>query len=160
MKCWICSREARGFGITDTRYAIGDARRYPARWVFCSKRCQDAFHRFYSVRVEAERKDEELPMIDATEFEQAAIRGCLKAFGSAAGEIGYAKPLGDYTEAEALRVVDAIVTCFVNTMADRYGSTGFNFPPVRGLAEIVQDPFSDLKNDLPWEEGTAQKGGA
>lgn len=159
MKCWVCSREARGFGITDTRYRIGDARRYPVRWVFCSKRRQDGFHRLYSVRVEAESKEQEPPMIDATEFEQAAIRGCLKAFGEAAGEIGYTKPLGDYTEAEALRVCDAIVTSFVNAMADRYGSTGFNFPPVRGLAEVVQDPFSDFKNDLPWEEGTAQKGG-
>lgn len=98
-------------------------------------------------------------MIDATEFEQAAIHGCLKAFGEAAGEIGYTKPLGDYTEAEALRVCDAIVTYFVNAMADRYESAGFNFPPVRGLAEVVQDPFSDFKNDLPWEEGGTQKGG-
>lgn len=97
MKCWVCSREARGFGITDTRYRIGDARRYPVRWVFCSKRCQDGFHSLYSVRVEAESKEQELPMIDATEFEQAAIRGCLKAFGEAAGEIGYTKPLGDYS---------------------------------------------------------------
>lgn len=99
-------------------------------------------------------------MIDATKYEQEAMRGCLKAFGSAASEIGFTKPLGDYSEAEALQVCDAIVTCFVDAMANRYGSAGFNFPPVRGLGEVVTDPFGDLKSDLPWEEAPAKKGGA
>lgn len=157
MKCWICSRQARGFGITDTRYSIGDARRYPVGWVFCSKRCQDAFHRFYAIRVEAERKDEELPMIDATEIEQAAMRSCLKAFGEAAGEIGFDKPLSQYTEVEALQVIDTIVTRFTDAMAERHASTAF--PAVRGLSNVEQDPFADLKNELPWVQGS-QKGGA
>lgn len=157
MKCWICTREARGFGITDTRHGIGDARRYPIDWVFCSRRCQDAFHALYIVRIEAERLGREPPMIDATEFEQAAIRLCLKAFGEAAGEIGFDKPLGAYSEAEALQVCDAIVTCYTNAMAERHAST--SFPPVFGLAAAVQDPFADLMNDLPWEQGGAQKGG-
>jgi len=96
-------------------------------------------------------------MIDATDFEQAAIRGCLKAFGEAAGEIGFSKPLGSYSEVEALQVCDAIVTCFTDAMAERHASTAF--PAVRGLPNVVHDPFADLKNDLPWEEGK-QKGGA
>ena len=158
MKCWICSREARGFGITDTRYSIADPRRYPVDWVFCSKRCQDAFHRFYNLRVDAEYNGKELPMIDATKYEQAAIRRCLKAFGEAAGEIGYALPLGQYSESEALKVCDAIVSCFVDAMAERHASTAF--PAVRGLPNVVQDPFADLKSDLPWEEPQSQKGGA
>jgi hypothetical protein len=149
MKCWICTRAARGFGITDTRHGIGDARRYPIDWVFCSKRCQDAFHALYIVRVEAERLDREPPMIDATQFEQAAIRSCLKAFGEAAGEIGFDKPLGAYSEAEALRVIDAIVTCYTDAMVDAHEAA--KFPPMRGLSAPVSDPFSDLKNDLPWE---------
>ena len=157
MKCWICTREARGFGIIDTRYPLADARRYPVNWVFCSKRCQEAFHQLYCVRVEAEDKGKEFPMIDATDFEQAAIRGCLKAFGEAAGEIGFSKPLGSYSEVEALQVCDAIVTCFTDAMAERHASTAF--PAVRGLPNVVHDPFADLKNDLPWEEGK-QKGGA
>ncbi len=158
MKCWICSREARGFGITDTRYSIADPRRYPVDWVFCSKRCQDAFHLFYNLRIDAEDKGKERPMIDATEHEQAAIRRCLKAFGEAAGEIGFDKPLGDYNEAEALRVCDAIVSCFVDAMAEQHASTAF--PAVRGMPAVEQDPFADLKNDLPWEEPQPQKGGA
>lgn len=157
MKCWICSREARGFGITDTRYSIADPRRYPVDWVFCSKRCQDAFHRFYNLRIDAEDKGKECPMIDANEYEQAAIRRCLKAFGEAAGEIGFDKPLGQYSESEALKVCDAIVSCFVDAMAERHASTAF--PAVRGLPNVVQDSFADLKSDLPWEESQSQKGG-
>ena len=97
-------------------------------------------------------------MIDATEFEMSAIRGCLKAFGTVAGEIGFDKPLGNYSEAEALQVCDAIVTCYTNAMVEHHASTAF--PAVRGLSAVVHDPFSDLKNDLPWEEGNSQKGGA
>jgi hypothetical protein len=46
MKCWVCKRQARGFGHTDNRHQ-GDPRRYPIDWVFCSRRCQDAFHALY-----------------------------------------------------------------------------------------------------------------
>ena len=47
MKCWVCKRQARGYGHTDNRYGVGDPRRYPIDWVFCSRRCQDAFHALY-----------------------------------------------------------------------------------------------------------------
>ena len=156
MKCWICTREARGFGITDTRHGIGDARRYPIDWVFCSKRCQDAFHLFYVMRIEAERLDQELPMIDATQFEQAAIRSALKAFGEAAGEIGFTKPLGDYSEAQALQVIEAVVTGYTQAMVAHHEAT--KFPPVRGLPHTLDpmvvdsvNPFADMEDDLPWE---------
>ena len=49
------------------------------------------------------------------ERELAAMRTCLKAFGAAAEEIGFDKPLGAYSEAEALQVVDAIVTCYTGS---------------------------------------------
>ena len=158
MKCWICSREARGFGITDTRYSIADPRRYPVDWVFCSKRCQDAFHRLYNLRIDAKDKGKERPMIDATKHEQAALRRCLKAFGDVAGEIGYALPLGQYSEAQALQVCHAIVSCFTDAMAELHASTAL--PVVRGLPAVVHDPFDDLESDLPWEQSHSQKGGA
>lgn len=156
MKCWVCSREARGLGVSDTRYRPGDPRRYPIDWAFCSKHCQDLFMKFYSVRVDAEEKGGKIPMIDATEYEQAAIRRCLKAFGEAATEIGFDKPLGQYDESEALKVCDAIVSCFVDAMAEGHASTAF--PAVRGLPNVVTDPFTDMPDDLPWDE--PQKGGA
>lgn len=88
-------------------------------------------------------------MIDASDIERAAMRQCLKAFGEAAGEIGFAKPLGDYAEAEALRVIDAIVTRYTDAMAAHHEAT--KFPPVRGMTPTVGDPFADLESDLPWE---------
>ena len=47
MKCWVCKRQARRFGHNDGRHKTGDPRRYPIDWVFCSRRCQDAFHALY-----------------------------------------------------------------------------------------------------------------
>ena len=47
MKCWVCTRQARGYGHTDNRHGIGHPARYPIDWVFCSRRCQDAFHALY-----------------------------------------------------------------------------------------------------------------
>ena len=63
--------------------------------------------------------------------QRAAMRACLKFFGEAAGEIGFTKPLGNYSEAEALQVIDAIVTCYTETMVEHHETT--KFPPVRGL---------------------------
>ncbi len=44
MECWVCKRQARGFGDTDGRFKDRDPRGYVLDWVFCSRRCQDAFH--------------------------------------------------------------------------------------------------------------------
>ena len=107
MKCWICSRQSRGLRHADLRHRPSDPRHYPSDWVFCSQRCQDAFHLLYGNWTRAVQSD--LPvgatMVDATPVEQAAMRLCLKFFGEAAGEIGFDKPLGAYTEAEALSVM-------------------------------------------------------
>lgn len=94
-------------------------------------------------------------MIDPSDIEMAAMRQCLKAFGEAAGEIGFAKPLGDYSEAEALRVIDAIVTCWSEAMVAHHEKT--KFPPVRGmpstpdpLAPDAANPFADFDDDIPF----------
>ncbi len=164
MKCWVCSRAARGYGYTEARHRVGDPRRYPIDWVFCSRRCQDAFHKLYGSWIRA--LDSGLPpeaaMVDATPLEQAAMRMCLRFFGEAAGAIGFEKPLGAYTEAEALSVIDAIVTAYVDEMAAQHERA--KYPPVRMPgATPVNDPIresapgapaiptDDLANDLPWE---------
>ena len=152
MKCWVCQRQARGYGHLDLRHAVGDARRYPIDWVFCSRRCQEAFHTLYGnwLRVRDGRPPlGEVAMIDPSDVELAAMRKCLKAFGAAAEGIGFDKPLGAYSEAEALRVIDAIVTCYTEAMVEHHEAT--QYPPVRGLKEPVSDPFADLEDDLPWE---------
>jgi len=156
VKCWVCKRQARGYGHSDLRHPVGDARRYPIDWVFCSRRCQRAFHTLYGhwLRVqEGHIAKTEVAMIDPSDVELAAIRKCLKAFGAAAESIGFEKPLGAYSEAEALRVIDAIVTCYTEAMVEHHEAT--KYPPVRGIKEPVSDPFADLEDDLPWEEPTA-----
>lgn len=153
MKCWICKRQARGYGHADLRHPVGDARRYPMDWVFCSRRCQQAFHALYGQwrRVQEGYIDKrEVAMIDPSEVERAAMRACLKAFGAAAEAIGFDKPLGAYSEAEALQVIDAIVTGYTEAMVAHHEAS--KYPPVRGLKDPVSDPFADLEDDLPWEE--------
>ena len=155
MKCWVCKRQARGFGHTDTQHGVGNPRRYPIDWVFCSQRCQNVFHAMYGNWLKA--KDEpgkrrEVVMIDPSDIEIASMKKCLKAFGEAAGEIGFTKPLGDYSEAEALRVIDAIVTRYTEAMVEHHEAT--KYPPVRGMPptpDPLANPFADLEDDLPWE---------
>ena len=155
MKCWVCKRQARGYGHTDLRHPVGDARRYPIDWVFCSRRCQEAFHALYGqwLRVqEGHTSKTEVAMIDPSDVELAAMKKCLKAFGEVAGEIGFAKPLGEYSEAEAMQVIDAIVTCYTEAMVEHHEAT--KFPPVRGMAptpDPMANPFADLEDDKFWE---------
>jgi hypothetical protein len=149
VKCWVCSRQARGFGHSDGRFRIADPRRYPLDWVFCSRRCQDTFHQLYGSWVARDPTKQEDFMIDPSDAELAAMKQCLKAFGGAASEIGFQKPLGDYSEKEALRVVDAIVTCYTEAMIEHHEAT--RHPPIRGLRAPEANAFSDLKDDLPWE---------
>lgn len=150
MKCWVCFRQARGYGHTDGRHKTADPRRYPMDWVFCSLRCQDIFHTLYANWTDAGRFGKEVVMIDASEMEIAAMKKCLKAFGQVAEIIGFDKPLGAYSQDEALLVIDAIVTCYTDAMVDAHETA--KFPPVQGLSKPVSDPFADLQNDLPWEE--------
>lgn len=150
MKCWICKRQARGYGHTDGRHKTGDPRRYPLNWVFCSRRCQDIFHKLYGNWADAGRFGREVVMIDASDMEIAAMKQCLKAFGQAAEIIGFDKPLGVYSQDEALQVINAIVTCYTDAMTDAHEAA--KFPPMKGLSNPISDPFADLQNDLPWEE--------
>ncbi len=147
MRCRICHRQARGFGHLDGRFQIADPRRYPLDWVFCSLRCLDAFHNLYEQWRESKPPLQEKFMIEPTDMEIQAMRACLKAFGEAAGEIGFDKPLGTYSEEQALRVINAIVTGYVEAMAAAHAATRhppLHFPP-------GSDPFAGMSEDLPWE---------
>ena len=153
MKCWVCKRQARGYGHMDRRHGIAQPERYPTDWVFCSRRCQDAFHALYGQWV---RGQEGLAMIDSSEVEVQAMKKCLKAFGEAASEIGFAKPLGAYSEDQALRVIDAIVTCWSEAMVEHHEAS--KVAPVRGMA-ITPDPmpFAHMPSDRPWDEPVGRR---
>ena len=34
MKCWVCFRQAKGFGHVDLRFKVGHPKRYPIDWIF------------------------------------------------------------------------------------------------------------------------------
>ncbi len=167
-QCWACKRQARGLGHSDNRFKPGESRRYPMDWVFCSRKCQDAFHALYGQWLRTDPQQEDVLMVDSTEFERAAMRSCLKFFGEAAGEIGFDKPLGHYSEAEALAVIEAIVTGWTQAMAAHHEQA--KYPPVRGVqpyetqpttpvaalapatpAIDLANPFADMEDDLPWD---------
>lgn len=164
MKCWICSRQSRGLRHADLRHRPTDPRHHPTDWVFCSRRCQEAFHQLYGhwTRGVLAGQPKETVMVDATELEKAAMRLCLKFFGEAANAIGFDKPLGAYTEAEALSVIEAIVTAYVEEMAAHHERA--RHPPVRMSGTTpINDPLRDpadsgtapaltgIPDDLPWE---------
>jgi len=104
--------------------------------------------------------EEDVTMIDASDVERAAMRRCLRAFGEAAGEIGFDKPLGAYSEADALQVIDAIVTRYTEAMVEHHEAT--RYPPVRGMRPMPDPmaapdggtPFADMPSDAPWEAST------
>ena len=103
-------------------------------------------------------------MVDITPLEQASMRKCLKCFGDAASTIGFDKPLGSYTEAEALAVIDAIVTGYVTEMAAQHerikypsvrmpGKVTVNDPMRDEVPPLEENPFADMVSDQPWAEG-------
>ena len=117
----------------DVRFKVGRPRRYPVDWVFCSLRCQACFHRLYVVGVRTLEREGKLPMedgvIDPTDAELAAMQQCLKPLGEAAGEIGMDRPLSSYTQQEALRLINAVVTTYVEAMVQEHEHS--KYPPVR-----------------------------
>jgi hypothetical protein len=103
----------------------------------------------YGRWVDARKFGQEVEMIDATDIERSAMRSCLRAFGEVAGDIGFDKPLGAYSEKEALQVIESIVTRYTESMVAHHAEA--KYPPVRGMKPTVDDPFADLESDLPWE---------
>ena len=94
--------------------------------------------------------------------ELAAMQQCLKPLGEAASEIGMDRPLSSYTQQEALQLINAVVTTYVEAMVQEHERS--KYPPVRmpGTAPVhdpiresaqaaAGNPFADMKDDLPWE---------
>lgn len=135
MKCWICARQAKGFGHVDLRFKVGHAKRYPLGWVFCSARCQACFHSLYVAGVKALERDGFVPrgkpVIDPSQAELDAMHMCLKPLGEAASEIGMDRPLSAYTESEAMHLINAVVNAYVQAMVQEHERS--QYPPVRML---------------------------
>lgn len=112
MKCAICSRKAKGYGWFNPRLKPSDPNRYSDKWVFCSRRCQDAFCLLMN-KTEAR-------MIDPSDMELAAMRACLSPLGEYVGSIGMERPLADYTREEVLTLIDVVVTAYQDQMIEEH----------------------------------------
>lgn len=112
MKCAICSRKAKGYGWFNPRLKPSDPNRYSDKWVFCSRRCQDAFC-LLMTKTEAR-------MIDPSDMELAAMRACLPPLGEYVGSIGMERPLADYTREEVLTLIDVVVTAYQDQMIEEH----------------------------------------
>ena len=108
MKCIVCHRQAKGYGWFNTRRKRGDPQRYSDQWVFCSRRCQEAFSKLMN-KTEGQ-------MIDPSDMEIAAMRACLAPLGEYVGEIGMQRPLADYSRDEVLMLIDVVVTAYQDCM--------------------------------------------
>lgn len=86
-------------------------------------------------------------MTPISELERTAIHKCLRSFGEAAEAIGFDKPLGAYSEADALLVIDAVVKRYCEAMQEEHEK--LKYPPIRGKAMVAdpfENPFADLED--------------
>ncbi|MGD7523570.1 DUF6511 domain-containing protein [Ralstonia pseudosolanacearum] len=155
MQCWVCRRQARGHRHSDLRFRVGDPRRHPPDWAFCSRRCQDAFHAMYGAwrKTEpplSESLTREAHMPETTAQQRAAMRRCLRPFGQVAGEIGFDKPLAHYAEEEAMQVIGAIVSAYTEAMAPNAPRAQAASVGQRRSVGLSADAFADLEDDIPW----------
>jgi hypothetical protein len=112
LKCAICYRKAKGYGWFNPQLKPTDPNRYSDKWVFCSRRCQDAFC-LLMTKTEAR-------MIDPSDMELAAMRACLSPLGEYVGSIGMQRPLADYTRDEVLTLIDVVVTAYQDQMIEEH----------------------------------------
>lgn len=112
MRCAICARKAKGYGWFNPRLKPSDPNRHSDKWVFCSRRCQDAFCLLMS-KTEAR-------MIDPSDMELAAMRACLSPLGEYVGSIGMERPLADYTREEVLTLIEVVVTAYQDQMLEEH----------------------------------------
>ncbi|QUP54574.1 hypothetical protein GO998_12910 [Ralstonia syzygii] len=134
---------------------MGDPRRHPPDWAFCSRRCQDAFHAMYGAwrKTEpplSESLTREAHMPETTAQQRAAMRRCLRPFGQVAGEIGFDKPLAHYAEEEAMQVIGAIVSAYTEAMALNAPRAQAASMGQRRSVGLSADAFADLEDDIPW----------
>lgn len=57
-------------------------------------------------------------MIDKTPHEQRALESTLRTLGEVAAEIGFSKPLVQYTQTEALQLIEGVVTAYQDHLLD------------------------------------------
>ena len=112
MKCAICYRKAKGFGWFNPRVPRSDPSRHNDKWVFCSRRCQEAFSKLMN-KTEGQ-------MIDPSDMEIAAMQSCLAPLGEYVSSIGMQRPLADYSREEVLTLIDVVVSAYQDRMLEEH----------------------------------------
>lgn len=112
MKCAVCHRKANGYGWFNPRVPRSDPARYSDNWVFCSRRCQEAFSKLM--------QKTEGHMIDPSDMEIAAMKSCLGSLGEFVGSIGMQRPLADYSRDEVLQLINVVVTKYQGSMLEEH----------------------------------------
>lgn len=106
-RCWVCGKQARGFGHLDLHRP-----KQPPPWAFCSKRCQDVFHQVYGAWFKEHHHQQEAAFMPERN-PNPNFPMLLKAFGQAAEQVGFDKPLGSYSKEEAVMVIQAIIDAYL-----------------------------------------------
>ena len=111
MPCVICRRQARGFLWQAPKTEEKGPREIRR---FCSFRCQTLHGTLQNAQEQRLRwpQEEEIPMIDATETEKAAMAAALKPLGDYVAERGLDCPLAQYSKAEILTLIEIVVDAF------------------------------------------------
>ncbi len=104
--CAVCNREGRGFGCLT-------GRRDEPFYRFCSMGCQDA-----GIRIARKTHG----MIDKTAREQQALKDARRPFADALTELGLMKPFYDRTAADIDRLIEAVVTGYIDSMQRQAGA--------------------------------------
>lgn len=127
--CWACRRPARGFGHLDLRRRIGDPRRTPFRWAFCSINCQNAFHQLYVTRYRSDPASVEELLPVTHPLSHDVQRACLRALACEAERVGFDVPLAQYTQAQATRVIEAVTAAYEAVLRQRAEPRGTSDAP-------------------------------
>lgn len=115
--CFVCKREAHGFGfIPPPLRASHPANRKMMKY-FCSMRCQGIYSNA------KEKNFKENNMIDLTKNEKEAIESALKPLGEYVTEIGMDRPVSSYSREEVLCLIEVAVTAYFDFMQGKASET-------------------------------------
>lgn len=117
--CFICKREAHGFGFIPPPLRASNPANRKMMKRFCSMRCQEIFSKIYK----------ENNMIDLTKNEKEAIESALKPVGEYVTEIGMDRPLSAYTREEVLCLIEVAVTAYFDFMRGKESETEMSEVP-------------------------------
>ena len=112
-QCFICNREARGFGYFNPVYSINNPLRRSTAKSFCTKGCQSIFTKHLKYKTENTMKQQ------LTSMEIRARQSILEPLGDYVVAIGMDKPLANYSRDEINGLVAVVINSYQKFMQDQ-----------------------------------------